>query len=125
MKRDLQQRLFDFAVSVIKTVRLLPRSSEYRVISYQLCKSATSSGANYEEARAASSRPDFIYKTEIALREMKESNYWLRIILAVSHDVDSDAVFDSVNELALESSQLSKILASIIIRAKQKDGAEC
>ena len=117
MKNDLTERLFNFAIAVIGIIRKFPRSSEYQVISYQLCKSATSSGANYEEALAGSSKQDFIYKTEISLREMKESNYWLRIIKAIEEkDVLSR---DSIDELINESSQLSKILASIVINARK------
>lgn len=86
MKNDFAKRLFDSAIAVIGQVRKFPKSSEYQVIYYQLCKSATSSGANYEEAQAGSSTQDFIYKTEISLRKMKESNYWLRIIKAIEED---------------------------------------
>lgn len=117
MKNDLTERLFNFAIAVIGIIRKFPRSSEYQVISYQLCKSATSSGANYEEALAGSSKQDFIYKTEISLREMKESNYWLRIIKAIEEKGVLSR--NSIDELINESSQLSKILASIIINAKK------
>ena len=105
--------------------RLLVLSENFRdhlsirlsLTSYQLCKSATSSGANYEEALAGSSKQDFIYKTEISLREMKESNYWLRIIKAIEEKGVLSR--NSIDELINESSQLSKILASIIINAKK------
>lgn len=117
MKNDLTERLFNFAVTVIGIIRKFPRSSEYQVISYQLCKSATSSGANYEEALAGSSKQDFIYKTEISLREMKESNYWLRIIRQIGNE-EKD-MKERCDKLIDESSQLSKILASIIINAKK------
>lgn len=117
MKNDLTERLFNFAITVIGIIRKFPRSSEYQVISYQLCKSATSSGANYEEALAGSSKQDFIYKTEISLREMKESNYWLRIIKAIEEKGVLSR--DSIDELINESSQLSKILASIVINARK------
>ncbi|MBZ0200321.1 MAG: four helix bundle protein [Ignavibacteriaceae bacterium] len=80
MQNDLIERLFWFAVRTIKYSKLLPNLPEYSVIKYQLSKSATSSGANYEEAQAASSRADFKNKVYIALKEMRESNYWLRII---------------------------------------------
>ena len=49
-KNELQERLFKFAVNVIKLIRLMPKSKEYDVISYQLIKSSTSGGANYDEA---------------------------------------------------------------------------
>jgi len=73
-------RLFNFAVKVIKYTRQLPRAKEYDIIKNQIIKSATSSGANYEEAQGASSKADFVNKIKIALKEMRVSNYWLRII---------------------------------------------
>ncbi|MBC8524906.1 MAG: four helix bundle protein [Chlorobium sp.] len=117
MKKDLAIRLFDFAVSAINLIRKFPKSPEYQVISYQLCKSATSSGANYEEAQAGSSKQDFIYKTEISLREMKESNYWLRIIREIKEESLQER--ERLNELIGESEELSKILAAIIVRSKE------
>jgi len=77
---DLEERLFSFAVRSIKYTRVLSTTPEYSIIKYQLTKSATSSGANYEEAQAGSSKADFTNKVRIALREMRESNYWLRIL---------------------------------------------
>jgi four helix bundle protein len=74
-KNNLEERHFNFAVRCIKFLRTLPSSFEYNVIKYQLTKSCTSSGANYEEAQAGSSRADFTNKVRIALREMRESNY--------------------------------------------------
>lgn len=71
---DLQKRLFDFAVNVIKLVRKLPKGKEYDVISYQLIKAATSIGANYDEAQGAVSKPDFSNKIGIALKEMNLMN---------------------------------------------------
>ena len=61
---------------IFKTV---PNSIENNVIKYQLGKSAPSSGANYEKSQAGSSRADFKNKVKIALKEMRESNYWLRM----------------------------------------------
>jgi four helix bundle protein len=79
-ENDLQERLFKFAVDVIKMLRSLKGGNDLRIISNQLAKAATSSGANYEEAQAAVSRADFGYKVGISLKEMRESNYWLRIL---------------------------------------------
>ena len=101
MRNDLQQRLFSFAVRVFNFLKTMPKEPEYSVVRYQLAKSSTSSGANYEEAQAASSKPDFIYKNEISLREMRESNYWLRLLAAT----------DQSNKLNLE--ELKKILGSV------------
>ena len=72
-ENDLQDRLFRFAIDVIKMLRILKGGSELFVIKPQLIKSATSSSANYEEAQAAVSRPDFGNKVGISLKEMRES----------------------------------------------------
>jgi four helix bundle protein len=65
-ENPLAERLFQFSVDVILFIRKLPNSDEIRIIKYQLSKSATSTGANYEESQAASSRSDFLQKVKIA-----------------------------------------------------------
>jgi four helix bundle protein len=79
-KNDLAERLFQFAIKAVEFSRTIPHNIENNVIRYQLTKAATSAGANYEEAQAGSSRPDFNAKVDISLREMRESNYWLRML---------------------------------------------
>ncbi len=66
-KNDLQKRLFQFAVNIIFLIRKLPKGKDYDVVSYQLIKSATSSGANYDEAQGAFSFADFLNKTGTSL----------------------------------------------------------
>ncbi len=85
MENDLKSRLFQFSVDVILKVRNLPNSREYQVISYQILKSASSVGANYEEAQAAVSRADFANKIGISLKEIRETNYWIRILIAIDN----------------------------------------
>jgi len=80
MDYGLNDRLFEFSVRVIKFLGKMSNAPETKMIKYQLSKSSASSGANYEEAQAGSSKADFINKMQISLREMRESNYWLRII---------------------------------------------
>lgn len=116
MRNDLQQRLFSFAVRVFSFLKTLPNSPEYSVVRYQLAKSSTSSGANYEEAQAASSKPDFIYKNEISLREMRESNYWLRLLAAT--DLSNKFNQEELKYLENESEELKKILGSIVSKSK-------
>jgi len=112
-KNDLEERLFNFAVRTIKFLRTLPVSSEYNVIKYQLTKSASSSGANYEESQAGSSKADFTNKVRIALREMRESNYWLRIINGLVDIENSE-----LNYLIKESKELKLILGTIVQRSR-------
>ena len=68
---DLLDRTFNFGVDVLKLIRTLPKDSEYNIIRYQLGKSATSVGANYEEYKAGSSKADFKNKVRISLREAR------------------------------------------------------
>ena len=82
-------------------------------------KSAGSSGANYEEAQAGSSKADFIYKVEISLREMRESNFWLRL-LKETGDKLNKLIISELTELINESEELKKILGSIIVKVKTK-----
>lgn len=105
---DLGKRLFDFAVNCILYLKTIKETSEIKVIIYQLSKSSTSSGANYEESQASSSKADFRNKIFISLKEMRESNYWLRIC-------DKLELGDLVkcNELVSESEELKRILGSI------------
>jgi four helix bundle protein len=111
-ENDLKERLFRFAVDVLKMLGTLKGGKETDVIVYQLSKSSTSSGANYEESQAAVSKADFINKVGISLKEMRESNYWLRIIKARFPDTGN------IDYLTGESEELGKILASIIIKSR-------
>lgn len=106
-ENDLQKRLFAYAVDVIRAVRKLPKGSEYLIISRQLIKSSTSSGANYIEAQAAVSKADFANKVGISLKEMRESNYWILIIIEILDNPDEWL------RLGKESQELMKILGSI------------
>jgi len=106
-KNDLHKRLFDFAVNTIQSVRTLPKGKEYEVIEWQILKSATSCGANYDEAQGAVSKADFSNKTAIALKEMRESNYWIRLIIATTENKED------WNTLKKESVELMNILGSI------------
>ena len=114
---DLQKRLFKFAVDVIKMLRNLRNSTDLNPIKFQLTKSSGSSGANYEEAQAAESRIDFGHKINISLKEMRESNFWLRML----HDILPGN--EEIERLVNESSELKLILGSIRskVRLEQKD----
>lgn len=115
-KRDLNERLFEFAVQTIEFLITLPYNPENKIFRYQLSKSATSSGANYEEAQAGSSRADFANKVRISLREMRESNYWLRIIQRTEKEIDAQVL----EELIKESSELKNILGAIVQKCREK-----
>ncbi|MCB9281232.1 MAG: four helix bundle protein [Lewinellaceae bacterium] len=106
-RRDLAERLFRFASNAILACRELPQAPEYKVITYQLIKSASSGGANYEEAQGSVSSADFSNKIGIALKEIREANYWIRLIIDIS------APNEKWKPLLQESEELKKILGAI------------
>lgn len=114
-ENNLQKRLFDFGVNIMRLLPRLPKIPEYNVIRYQLAKCSTSSGANYEEAQAGSSKADFNNKVRISLREMRESNYWLRILEATLAD---ESFRTDLDYLIDESNQLKCILGSIVAKTR-------
>ena len=119
MKFDLRQRTRDFGVRIIKLVKKFPRDIASHELGKQLIRSGTSIGANFEEADAASSRKDFLYKCCISCKEAKETNYWLDIILR-SEMINN---IDNINEakaLAQEANELSKIFYTIYNPKKDK-----
>jgi len=80
MKDNLiQQKSFNFALVIIQLYKKLIDSKEF-VISKQLLRSATSIGANIEEAIAGQSKKDFLHKMAIALKEARETRYWLNLL---------------------------------------------
>ena len=114
---DLSNRLLIFAINVIKFLRKLPYATEYRVVKYQLLKSSTSSGANYEEAQGGSSKADFTNKVRISLKEMRESNYWLRIIKGINAN---EELISEIDSLIKESQELKNILGAICAKTDRK-----
>ena len=113
-ENDLLDRTFNFGVRCLKHLRTFPNTSEYSIIKYQLGKSSTSIGANYEESQAGSSKADFKNKVRISLKEARESNYWLRVLKALDENQSEE-----LNFLINESKELKNILASILKKLNQ------
>ncbi|HPC99549.1 MAG TPA: four helix bundle protein [Bacteroidales bacterium] len=106
-ENDLSKRLFRFSVDVIKLIRSLKMGRQSDIIIFQLGKASASAGSNYEESQGAVSKADFGNKVGISLKEMRESNYWLRILkelLPGNREIE---------RLTNESLELKKILGSI------------
>jgi four helix bundle protein len=79
-----------------------------------LSKSTCSSGANYEESQSGSSKADFTNTVRISLREMRESNYWLRILKTTVKEV----TMSDLDYLIKESGELKNILGSIVQKSR-------
>jgi len=76
MKKNegLKERFYEFALRIVKFVRMLPREMATYEIGRQLLNAGTSIASNYEEATGAFSREDFTYKISIAFKEAKETS---------------------------------------------------
>lgn len=117
----ITERAFAFAVRIVKLCKYLERHSDVsRNVIYQLSDASTSIGANLEEAVAGQSRPDFIHKNAIALKEARESNFWLRLILAT--ETFPPPIKAGILELVQESSEIAKIVAKRIVSTKTSKG---
>ena len=77
---ELEARLVNFAVRIIKLSACLPRTPAGKHIAGQILRSGTSPAPNYGEARGAESRADFVHKIRVVLKELNETSIWLRII---------------------------------------------
>ena len=112
---ELANRLLNFSVRIIKLCDNLVKQSTAVYIYKQLIRSGTSVGANYEEARGAESNSDFIHKLGIALKEMRETIYWLKLLKRAEIIPG-----DEIDDLSNEAGELCAILISSIRTVKGK-----
>ncbi|MEP7319427.1 MAG: four helix bundle protein [Panacibacter sp.] len=117
MKSDsiIQKKSYAFALEIIRLYKILISEKKEFVLSKQLLRSGSSIGANVNEALSGESKKDFIHKLSIALKEAKETSYWLNL-LKDSEYLSGEAfigIISSCNELI-------KILSSIILTTKEK-----
>ena len=114
--RDIKERTFRFALEILRLCKELDeRPGVGRTLGKQLLRSGTSIGANAEEAQAGQSKADFISKYAIALKETRETIYWLRLLK------ESRSLKDgTVDTLLQEADELSRIIGSIIVTAKKR-----
>src|SRR2546421_545709 len=77
---QLEGRLIDFAVRIVKLSARLPATPAGKHIAGQILRSGTSPAPNYGEARGAESHNDFVHKLRIVLKELNETSIWLRVI---------------------------------------------
>ena len=119
MKRDniLVNKSFSFAVRIVNLYKYLCSDKKEFVLSKQLLKSGTSIGANISESQDAQSTNDFISKLSIALKEARESKYWIELLKETEYltKKESDSL---VNDLI----ELIKLLVTIIKTTKDNNG---
>jgi four helix bundle protein len=116
--QDIRDRAFTFACDVAQAALALPVRPGIRCIVDQLLKSGTAIGSNLEEAKAGSSRREFVRLVKISLREARESVYWLRICLALGLGARVE-----LERLRGEGEQIARILGAIVVKTKAATAA--
>lgn len=114
MDNAIQIKSFQFAVRIVKLCNHLRSTRKEYTLTKQLLCAGTSVGANVAEAQQAQSRPDFISKLNIALKEAVETSYWLRLLQAT--DYLSQTEFLSIYT---DCQEVEKLLTAIIKTTKE------
>ena len=113
---DLQDRLIDYAVRIIKLSEALPETKAGKHIAAQILRSGTSPAPNYGEAQSAESKADFVHKLKVALKELRETDIWLKIIVRAE-------MIEPASQLApilRETDELIAILFTSVETAKRR-----
>src|SRR5436190_21428967 len=111
----LKDKSYQFALRIVNAYKHIVSAQKEFVLSKQLLRAGTSIGANVAEANQAQSRPDFISKLCIALKEAVETEYWLNLLR------DADYVtLEQANSLLFDCRELIRILTSIIKTTKTR-----
>ncbi len=114
MKQDkLAELSLNFGIEIMRFSHWLEQQNE-RVASYQICKSGTSIGANIRECHYAQSKPDFISKLQIALKETNETYYWLELLQGAEY-----ISRDTFSRLSAPCNELRVLLIKSINTAKK------
>ena len=103
---DIADRLLELAARALRFTSRLPRDAIGRHVALQWVRSATSAGANYEEARAAESRDDFAHKVSVAAKEAREAGYWTALVHRARW------LGSELEPMQREASELAAILAA-------------
>jgi four helix bundle protein len=114
---DLEERLLEYAVRIIRLVDALPGTRAGRHVADQLLRCGTSPLANHGELQAAESRRDFIHKLGICLKEIREARRWLRLVHRAPLLAPS-----KIDPLLGETEALIKIFAASIRTAEKNKG---
>ena len=111
----INTKSYAFALEVIKIYKYLINEKKEYVLSKQLLRSGTSIGANINEAISGQSKRDFVHKLSIALKEARETLYWLKLL------ADSGYIeLQNFSTLSGSCEEIIRILSSIILTTKEK-----
>src|SRR5436190_15412973 len=113
-KSVLREKSYAFAVRIMNFCRMLQDTKKEYIVSKQLLRSGTGIGALLREAEFAQSRPDFVHKVSIALKEANETIYWLQLLTDTNYIPGVETT-----DLQLECNELIAMLAATVKTAKK------
>src|SRR2546430_3131412 len=111
---ELEERLIDFAVRIVKLSSCLPKTPAGKHIAGQILRSGTSPAPNYGEARGAESHADFVHRVRIVLKELNETSIWLRVIER-SHIIKPELLTDIIRD----NNELCRIFTASLATARK------
>ncbi len=115
-KKELQDRLKKFAITIVKFSEELPEKSGFRTVKNQIVRCAPSSAANYRAACRAKSTADYINKMQIVEEELDETMFWLEFTVGLSEEYRLQ-----VSPLWKEGDELLSIVVSSIVTTKRNN----
>jgi len=113
-KDEFNKRIYKYSLDIIKFVDGLPKDTTSQVMAKQLIRSGTSVSANIIEAKAASSKKDYINFYLHALKSANESKFWIELIRDSGKSIGTEA-----NKLLDETTEIAKILGASVITMKK------
>ncbi|ADR19076.1 four helix bundle protein [Calditerrivibrio nitroreducens] len=123
MKEEMKSNIildksFEFAVRVVKLYNYLCSEKKEYVLSKQLLRCGTSIGANVNEAQSGQSKADFIAKMSIASKEVRESKYWINLLIETGYLNKEDK---HTKSLLSDAEEIIKLLASIVKSSQERN----
>src|SRR5262245_16919651 len=115
MGNAIEEKSFAFAIRIVKLHRYLANEKKEFVLAKQMLRSGTAIVALVREAQQAESKPDFIHKMSIALKECSETEYWIQLLHETEYLSTPEA-----ESILTDNKEILKLLTSIINSAKDR-----
>ena len=115
MDNVIENKSFQFAIRIVRLYTFLCEEKKEYILSKQLLRAGTSIGANVTESQQSQSKPDFVSKISIALKEASETKYWIKLLGATEYlsENQTKSILDDCVEI-------EKILVTILKSAKNQ-----
>lgn len=115
MDNVIENKSFQFAIRIVRLYKFLCEEKKEYILSKQLLRAGTSIGANVTESQQAQSKPDFVSKISVALKEASETKYWIKLLGATEYlsENQTKSILD-------DCAEIEKILVTILKSAKNQ-----